>query len=98
MMNHLPWSQVREFFSADDSEHLVIYQFSVKLRQLKVAWYRATQQADDETVDEDVLAAKEHIALMPLGQIKQETIVVQNVSKYYGSHMAVKDVSFMVKR
>lgn len=56
------------------------------------------QETVDETIDDDVQAEKALISVMPLGQLKQETVVLQNVSKFYGRFIAVNDVSFLVKR
>lgn len=56
------------------------------------------QETEDEPVDDDVQAEKALISVMPLDQLKQEAVVLQNVSKYYGGFIAVNDVSFLVKR
>lgn len=53
---------------------------------------------NDEPIDDDVAAAKQHIDSMSPVQLKQEIMVLQNVSKYYGSFVAVNDVSLLVKR
>lgn len=52
----------------------------------------------NEIVDDDVLAEKERINRMELHELKSETLVTQNASKFYGSFCAVNKFSLAVKR
>lgn len=52
----------------------------------------------NETIDDDVLAEKERINRMEENELKSETLVMQNVSKFYGSFCAVNKFSVAIKR
>lgn len=52
----------------------------------------------NEVIDDDVLAEKERINRMGLQELKSETLVMQNVSKFYGSFCAVNKFSVAIKR
>lgn len=54
--------------------------------------------ADPSSVDDDVLAEKEHIDQMPLAELQSETMIMQNVSKFYGRLCAVNKFSISIKR
>lgn len=49
-------------------------------------------------VDDDVQAEKDRIDQMTTEDLKSETMVLQDVSKFYGSFQAVKNVSFTIKK
>lgn len=51
-----------------------------------------------ELVDSDVRAEKERIDQMDLNDLKSETMVMQNVSKFYGNFCAVNQISLSLKR
>lgn len=52
----------------------------------------------DPATDDDVLREKERIDRMGLKELKSETMAMQNVSKFYGSHCAVNKTSIAIKR
>lgn len=52
----------------------------------------------NEIVDDDVLAEKERINSMGEHELQAETLVMQNVSKFYGSFCAVNKFSVAIKR
>lgn len=52
----------------------------------------------NEAIDDDVLTEKERINRMGLQDLKSETLVMQNVSKFYGSFCAVNKFSVAIKR
>lgn len=58
----------------------------------------ATQLNSYEAVDDDVVSQRDRLVAMTLNQIKRETVALRSVSKYYGRLVAVKDISFAVKR
>lgn len=49
-------------------------------------------------VDDDVQAEEDRINAMTTEHLKSETLVMQNVSKFYGPFQAVKNVSFTIKK
>lgn len=53
---------------------------------------------DPASIDDDVLTEKERIDQMSLNQLKSETMVMQNVSKFYGNFCAVNKFSVSIKR
>lgn len=53
---------------------------------------------ENECIDDDVLAEKERINRMGLQELKSETLVMQNASKFYGSFCAVNKFSVAIKR
>lgn len=50
------------------------------------------------TIDSDVIAEKERIDNLSEQEMKSETIVMQNVSKFYGRFCAVNKISVAAKR
>lgn len=53
---------------------------------------------NSDAIDDDVAAAKHYIDSLSASQMKREIMVLRDVSKYYGSFIAVNDVSFLVKK
>lgn len=51
-----------------------------------------------DTVDDDVREEKERIDRMSVEELKSETMVMQNVSKFYGQFCAVNQISVAIKR
>lgn len=52
----------------------------------------------DEQLDDDVREVKERINAMDVGQLREQSVVLQNVSKFYGSFLAVNQVSLDIKQ
>lgn len=52
----------------------------------------------NEVIDDDVLTEKERINRMEEQELKSETLVMQNVSKFYGKFCAVNKFSVSIKR
>ncbi|KAG4068832.1 hypothetical protein HA402_004980 [Bradysia odoriphaga] len=52
----------------------------------------------DEQIDDDVREMKERINAMDVGQLREQSVVLQNVSKFYGSFLAVNQVSLDIKQ
>lgn len=50
------------------------------------------------TMDDDVIVEKERIDKMQKNELQKEPMVMQNVSKFYGSFCAVNQFSVAVKR
>lgn len=50
------------------------------------------------TMDSDVIIEKERIDSMHKLDLKSETMVMQNVSKFYGQFCAVNQISVAIKR
>lgn len=48
--------------------------------------------------DDDVREVKERINAMDVGQLREQSVVLQNVSKFYGSFLAVNQVSLDIKQ
>lgn len=59
---------------------------------------RTYPYTDPSSVDDDVLAEKERIDQMSLAELQSETMVMQNVSKFYGTFCAVNKFSVSIKR
>lgn len=55
-------------------------------------------ETEEELLDDDVRAIKEHINTMSKNELKSENVVLQNVSKFYGNFVAVNQVSLEVKQ
>ena len=53
---------------------------------------------EDEQIDDDVLAIKERVNAMTLSELQEPNLVMQNVSKFYGSFVAVNQVSIEIKQ
>lgn len=53
---------------------------------------------DAATVDSDVQAEKERIDRMSVRELQSETMIMQNVSKFYGEFCAVNQISVAIKR
>lgn len=51
-----------------------------------------------EKIDDDVFAEKERINRMGLLELQSRALVMQNVSKFYGSFCAVNKFSVAIKR
>lgn len=51
-----------------------------------------------ETEDDDVAAEKDRINNMSPQELQSETMVMQNVSKFYGKFCAVNKISVAIKR
>lgn len=51
-----------------------------------------------DNVDNDVRIEKERIDQMTIQELKSETMVMQNVSKFYGQFCAVNQISVAVKK
>lgn len=69
-------------------------------KQLIFKLIKRTYPEDDanDVIDDDVLAEKERINRMEEHELKSETLVMQNVSKFYGSFCAVNKLSVAIKR
>lgn len=52
----------------------------------------------DEPLDDDVLKVKERVNAMSIEELREQNLVLQNVSKFYGSFMAVNQVSLDIKQ
>lgn len=50
------------------------------------------------TIDADVLAEKERISRMSNGDLREQAVVLRNVSKFYGNFCAVNNISLSIKR
>lgn len=55
-------------------------------------------ETEEELLDDDVRAIKEHINTISKNELKSENVVLQNVSKFYGNFVAVNQVSLEVKQ
>lgn len=53
---------------------------------------------NEESIDSDVRAEKERIDRLSLNDLKSETMIMQNVSKFYGKFCAVNQISLSIKR
>lgn len=51
----------------------------------------------EEPLDDDVREVKELINAMDVDQLREQSVVLQNVSKFYGSFVAVNQVSLDIK-
>lgn len=69
-------------------------------KQLIFKHMNRTYPSDDANgvIDDDVLAEKERVNSMGVQALKSETLVMQNVSKFYGSFCAVNKISVAIKR
>lgn len=52
---------------------------------------------DDQLVDNDVLIEKNRIRYMTSANIKSTTLVISSMSKFYGKHLAVNQLSLGVQ-
>lgn len=63
---------------------------------------RVDHNEDELAMDDDVLAEKESIQRMTIEELRSQTMVMENVSKFYGRFRnrfcAVNDVSLSIKR
>lgn len=59
---------------------------------------RKNPYVEPQTVDSDVQAEKERIDKMSVSELQSETMVMQNVSKFYGNFCAVNQISLASKR
>lgn len=59
---------------------------------------RTYPQTDQSIVDSDVRAEKERIDKLDERELAMETMVMQNVSKFYGNFCAVNQISIAMKR
>lgn len=71
-----------------------------RMLQMLVLKRRGDQQCDSNGLvdDDDVLAEKQRINEMSVEELQSEPMVMQNISKFYGSFQAVKNVSFAAKK
>lgn len=53
---------------------------------------------EDEQVDDDVHAIKQRINAMTTNELRESNLVMQNVSKFYGSFLAVNQVSLKINQ
>lgn len=68
--------------------------YLLNLRQRKLV----PVNVEDELIDDDVLAIKERVNAMTLSELREPNLVMQNVSKFYGSFVAVNQVSLEIKQ
>lgn len=68
--------------------------YLLNLRQRKLV----PVNAEDEPIDDDVLAITERVNAMTLSELEEPNLVMQNVSKFYGSFVAVNQVSLEIKQ
>lgn len=71
---------------------LISYLLRLRHRKLSAV------QVDEELLDDDVRELKERINAMTTSELKEQAVVLQNVSKYYGSFLAVNQVSLEIKQ
>lgn len=67
-------------------------------RLLVSYWPKSYPHENPETMDSDVNEEKVRIGHMSVSELKTETMVMQNVSKFYGQFCAVNQVSLSIKR
>lgn len=68
------------------------------IKQVIFPHIRRHYPINTSVIDDDVFREKERIDKMTLKQLKSETLVMQNVSKFYGSLCAVNRTSIAIKR
>lgn len=51
-----------------------------------------------EPLDDDVRDVKERVNAMTTSELREQNLVLQNVSKFYGSFLAVNQVSLEIKQ
>ncbi len=72
---------------------LISYLPNLRRRRLHIA-----DQESDELLDDDVREVKERVNAMTTSELQEQNLVLQNVSKYYGSFLAVNQVSIEIKQ
>lgn len=68
------------------------------LKQLIFPHIKRKYPNDNSVTDDDVLREKERIDRMGLHELKSETMVMKDVSKFYGSLCAVNKTSMAINR
>lgn len=53
---------------------------------------------EEEPLDDDVRDLKERVNAMTIVELREQNLVLQNVSKFYGSFLAVNEVSLEIKQ
>lgn len=53
----------------------------------------APPQYENDSIDSDVLAEKQRIQIMPMEEIKESNLIINQMSKYYSSFLAVNQLS-----
>lgn len=53
--------------------------------------------SEDNFLDDDVLAEKQRLNRMPMDEIKSHNLLMKQVSKFYGSFLAVNQISVAIK-
>lgn len=53
---------------------------------------------ENEPLDDDVKEIKERINGMAINELREQNLVLQNVSKFYGKFLAVNQVSLEIKQ
>lgn len=54
-------------------------------------------RSEDNMLDDDVLAEKHRLEAMTMDEIKTHNLLMKQVSKFYGSFLAVNQTSFAIK-
>lgn len=59
---------------------------------------RSINDHEEEPLDNDVKEIKDRVNAMTTSELKEQNLVMQNVSKFYGSFLAVNQVSLEIKQ
>ncbi|XP_063533945.1 phospholipid-transporting ATPase ABCA3-like [Cydia strobilella] len=59
-------------------------------------WTKTPPPLDESSIDPDVLAEMKHVEQISKSNLAQQSLVAKGLSKYYGKHLAVNQVSFTV--
>lgn len=84
---------------------LFVILFMKELHLLDGLFYRCKKtytgppppETTDEVMDSDVRVEKDRIKVMAMQEIKSTNLVTQSMTKYYGNHLAVNQLSLAVK-
>lgn len=84
---------------------LFVVLFLKELHVLDGLFYRSKRmytgepppETEDSTMDSDVMMEKTRINLMAMEEIKATNLVTKSMTKYYGKHLAVNQLSLAVK-
>lgn len=53
---------------------------------------------EDDRLDDDVKEIKERLNAMTISELREQNLILRNVSKFYGNFLAVNQVSLEIKR
>ncbi|XP_047994969.1 phospholipid-transporting ATPase ABCA3-like [Leguminivora glycinivorella] len=59
-------------------------------------WTKTPPPLDESSIDPDVVAEMKHVEQISKANLAQQSLVAKGLSKYYGKHLAVNQVSFTV--